>query len=304
MAEWDDAGLLRQWLPAYRVDVRACLGPLRRGASDPAMVLDAQGAWRVSQTPEGAATMRVTRHGSGVEARAWGEGARWALDQLPRLLGDDDDPSQLDPRGHSLVEFAAARYEDFRLGATDLVWESLAPAILEQKVTGKQARQAWSWMVTRYGQPAPGPAPSHMRVPPTPEICRAIPSWEWHEAGVDPARSGTLVQIAAVADRFEGLDSVTADTRMRSRPGVGVWTSAEVRQRAHGDPDAISVGDYHLASFIGSALAGGPVDDAGMLELLEPWAGQRQRVVRILALTIGKTERRGPRATITDHRRR
>ncbi|MGN6203551.1 MAG: DNA-3-methyladenine glycosylase 2 family protein, partial [Humibacter sp.] len=87
-------------------------------------------------------------------------------------------------------------------------------------------------------------------------------------------------------------------------PGVGVWTAAETLQRSHGDPDRISVGDYHLASIVGYALTGSKTDDDGMLELLQPWAGQRQRVVRLILASGRRQERRGPRATITDHRRR
>ena len=47
-----------------------------------------------------------------------------------------------------------------------------------------------------------------------------------------------------------------AERRLRAIPGVGVWTAAEVRQRAHGDPDAVSFGDYHIAKDVGWALAG------------------------------------------------
>ena len=61
-----------------------------------------------------------------------------------------------------------------------------------------------------------------------------------------------------------------------------MWTAAETRIRALGDPDAVSVGDYHLAHEVGFALTGERVDDDGMLELLAPWAGQRQRVIRLI----------------------
>lgn len=249
-------------------------------------------------------TLNLRRVGSGVEATAWGPGAEWALEQLPRLLGDADDPSALDPSGHELVEHAHAKHGSLRLGATDVVWESLVAAILEQKITGKEARSTWRWLVRRHGAPAPGPAPDGLRLPPTPEACRVIPSWEWHKAGVQPFQSRAIVQLASLASRFEGLDSATLDQRLLSRPGIGIWTSAEVRQRSHGDPDAISVGDYHLATFVGNALIGEPVDDARMEELLAPWAGQRQRVVRLISRVVGKAERHGPRATITDHRSR
>ena len=49
------------------------------------------------------------------------------------------------------------------------VLEALVPAVLEQKVTGREAWRAWRWLVRRYGEPAPGPAgllPDGLRVPP------------------------------------------------------------------------------------------------------------------------------------------
>jgi 3-methyladenine DNA glycosylase/8-oxoguanine DNA glycosylase len=81
-----------------------------------------------------------------------------------------------------------------------------------------------------------------------------------------------------------------------------VWTAAEVTSRAHGNPDAVSVGDYHLAATVGTALTGSPVDDDGMLELLAPWEGQRQRVVRLILASGVRKPRHGPRITIQDHR--
>ena len=105
-------------------------------------------------------------------------------------------------------------------------------------------------------------------------------------------------------DRLASLDA--GDERLgadlRSIPGVGVWTAAETTQRSHGDPDSVSVGDYSLAKEIGCALIGSPVDDDGMLELLEPWRGHRQRIVRLIGASGFRKPRFGPRITIQDHR--
>ena len=248
--------------------------------------------------------MLIRREAGMVVADAWGPGGSWSLEQLPELLGASDSPADLDPLTHPLLEEAIRRCPGLRLGRTQLVWEALAAAVLEQRVTGKEAWRAWSTLVRRFGEPAPGPAPKGMAVPPAAETWRRIASWDWHTAGVDGARSSTLVRAAALADRFEGVSSEIADARLRSLPGVGLWTSAEVRQRAHGDPDAIAIGDYHLSSFVGWALTGEAVDDDTMIELLEPWRGQRQRVVRLLYSIVAPPPRRGPRATISDHRQR
>ena len=101
---------------------------------------------------------------------------------------------------------------------------------------------------------------------------------------VEQAKSGhpgLPMGAADVATRLEqvlDLDSAEADRRLRSLPGIGVWTSAEIRQRAAGDADAVSVGDYHLAKAVGWTLARRITDDVGMLELL---LGQRpERLVQ------------------------
>jgi 3-methyladenine DNA glycosylase/8-oxoguanine DNA glycosylase len=84
-----------------------------------------------------------------------------------------------------------------------------------------------------------------------------------------------------------------------SLPGVGEWTAAETAQRAFGDADAVSVGDYHIPKMIGWTLLGRPVDDAGMLELLAPMRPHRQRVVRLLeASGLAYEPRRGPRLPV------
>jgi 3-methyladenine DNA glycosylase/8-oxoguanine DNA glycosylase len=81
-----------------------------------------------------------------------------------------------------------------------------------------------------------------------------------------------------------------------SVPGIGPWTVAEVARVAFGDPDAISVGDFHVPNLVAWALAGeARADDARMLELLEPYRGQRGRVQRLLEASGIRPPRYGPR---------
>jgi 3-methyladenine DNA glycosylase/8-oxoguanine DNA glycosylase len=296
----------RVWRPGRPVDLRTTLWSLRRGGGDPAFQVEGGGAiWRVLGTPEGSATVRLSASSGEVHALAWGPGRDWALDTVPSTLGDDDDPAGFVPR-HPVVAEAARRFPGWRVPRTRLVLESLAPAVLEQKVTGTEARRSWRQLLRAYGEPAPGPAPPGMRVPPTPEAWRSVPSWEWHRAGVDLARSKALLASARVAGRLEEavhLDPQAAERRLRAVPGIGVWTAAEVRQRALGDADAVSVGDYHLAHVVGWALTGERVDDDGMLQLLEPYAGHRYRAVRMIELSGVRPPRRGPRFSPRDYRR-
>jgi 3-methyladenine DNA glycosylase/8-oxoguanine DNA glycosylase len=300
----------RQWSPPYPVDVPLILSVHRRGARDPAYRSDASGAvWRTVLAPDGPGTLRVTARpadggGTRVTAAAWGPGAAWLLETLPSLLGAGDDQAGFAP-GHPVLREMAGRHPGARVGRSGRVLEALIPAILEQKVVGAEARRAWRCLLQRFGQPAPGPAPDGMRVFPDAATWARIPSWEWHRAGVEPVRGRTITGVARAAARLEEITSLAAgeaDRRLQSLPGVGPWTSAEVRQRACGDADAVSVGDYNLPAAVGWALAGRVVDDAGMLELLAPYAGHRYRATRLIELSGTRPPRRGPRLPMREHR--
>jgi 3-methyladenine DNA glycosylase/8-oxoguanine DNA glycosylase len=294
------------WRPPLPVDVRRTLGPLSRGRGDPTHRLTADGAlWRTSLLPTGPVTYRLSQRSLlEVEAQAWGPGAEELVAGVPDLLGGRDLADGFEPRHPLLVE-TAARVPGLRVPRSGRVVEALVPAVLEQKVTGKEARAAFRRLVLRHGTAAPGPAPEGMVVPPSPEAWRRIPSWEWHRAAVDPKRSRTVVEAMRYASRLEeavGMAPADAERRLRAVPGIGLWTYAETAQRALGDTDAVSFGDYHLAAFVGWALVGRPVDDDGMAELLEPWRPHRYRVVRLIELSGASKPRFGPRMTVQDHR--
>ena len=262
--------------------------------------MDAAGAvWRTSLTPDGPATMRVTP-GIVVKAQGWGPGAEWLLGTVPSQLGAADDLSVFDPSAHPVVARLARQHTGLRIGRTDRVFEALVPAILEQKVVTIEAHRAWRFLLRRYGTPAPGPAPDGMRVFPPPAVWRRIPTWDWHRAGVEAVRARTIMNAAGVAASLERNPSAAA---LQSLPGIGPWTSAETRQRAVGDADAVSVGDYHLPNVVGWTLAGREkTDDETMLELLKPFSGQRHRVARLIELGGGRPPRKGPRMQVRDYR--
>ncbi len=294
--------LTRVWRPAWPCPVGQVLAPLRHGA-DPTMARDADGTWwRATRTPDGVGTLRVGVLSDGeIVASAWGPGAVGLLAGLPALLGADDSTAGFEP-GEQLRQLHRQR-PNGRIGRSQAVFESLLPAIIEQKVTGLEAGQGYRALVLRHGEPAPGPRPG-LWVQPSPEVVAMIPSWEWLRLGISPERSRTIVRAAMVASSLErtlGVDHAAADRRLRSLPGVGVWTSAEVRVRAHGDPDAVSFGDYHVARDVGFALTGEVADDARLEELLEPWRGHRARVVRLIVGARIQAPRHGPRMAPRRH---
>jgi 3-methyladenine DNA glycosylase/8-oxoguanine DNA glycosylase len=298
----------REWRPPFSLDIGSVLGQLRRGPGDPAYRVDRTTGvtWLAANTPSGAGTLAVQRKADGtVVASAWGPAADHLLDGLPAMLGADDDPYSF-VAYHPIVQQSYNRMIELRLGSTGRVWDVLVAAVLEQKVTGTEAHRSWRELALRYGKPAPGPVPAGMRVPPEPKALLAIPDWEWHRAGVDGARRRTLIAAAQVAHRLENAVSLRGNPGrdfLRKVPGIGVWTAAEVAQRAWGDPDAVSVGDFHLAKIVGTVLVGRRVDDAGMLELLAPYAPQRQRAVRYVLMSGVPVPRFGPRFSPRDYRR-
>lgn len=295
--------LRREWRPGRPLDVRLTLASLRHGPADPTYRTAPDGTvWRTALTPDGPATLHViSTPGPAIEGRAWGPGAAWMLDRLPAWLGDGDDDSGFLPQ-HSALRQQYARRRGWRVPRTELVLDTLVPAILEQKVTSVEAHRAWRLLVQRFGETAPIPADGPpLRVAPEPARWARIPSWEWRMAGVDHRRSSTVILACRAASRLErtvALPSAEVVRHLCSIPGIGPWTAAETMQRAHGDADAVSVGDYHIPSVVGLMLIGRPVDDEGMLTLLEPYRGHRYRVTRLAELSGVRAQRRGPKARL------
>ncbi|MEU1986217.1 DNA-3-methyladenine glycosylase 2 family protein [Nocardia sp. NPDC019395] len=303
------SGITRELTTSAPVHLAHTLAPLRRGPGDPCHQIDRDGAhWRVSRMPTGPVTYRLSQTApTTISGQAWGEGAAEFLEQLDRMLCVDEDTDDF-VAIHPTVAAAHQRYPGLRMLRTGLVLEALIPAILEQKVTIVSAHSAWRTLVHRFGGRPPGPAPDGMRVPPDAETWRRIPSWTYHRANVGPQRWQTIVRVARVADSLErtaGLPPAEAARRLRTIHGIGEWTAAETAQRAFGDADALSVGDFHLASVVGWTLLGREIDDAEMVEYLEPVRPHRYRTIRLLEISgQARKPRFGPRAPITDHSRR
>jgi 3-methyladenine DNA glycosylase/8-oxoguanine DNA glycosylase len=270
--------------------------PHLRGFGDPSMRIAPGQVVRATRTVDGPAAFEIRHHGDRLEVEAWGPGADRALDGAPAFVGLDDDRSGFAPTNR-LVADLDRRRAGLRIGRTGAVLDALIPAILEQKVTGTEARRAYRGIIARWGEPAPGPL--GLRLLPAPATLAAIPYHEFHPVGLERRRADLVRAVAARAVRFEeivAMPMADAYARLRAMPGIGPWTAAEVALRALGDRDAVSVGDYHLPSLVAYALAGErKATDERMLELLEPFRGHRGRVIRLLEESGIRPEARGPR---------
>ncbi|MEV6277089.1 DNA-3-methyladenine glycosylase 2 family protein [Nocardia sp. NPDC051832] len=301
-----ESGLVRTVTSDRPVDLAHTIAPLRRGPGDPCHIDAADGThWHASRLPSGPVTYRLAqsdRHS--VRARAWGPGAAEFLDRLEHMLCLDEDVSAFTPDHPKLLD-AHRRFPGLRMLRTGLVFEALVPAVLEQKVHTKSARASWRGLVRKFGTPAPGPAPAGLTVPPDADTWRRIPSWTYHRANVGPQRSQTIVRAARLAEALERTaiqDPAEAARLLCTIPGIGVWTAAEIGQRAFGDADALSVGDYHLAAIVGWTLLGRPIEDDEMVDYLEPLRPHRYRAVRLLEISgYAHKPKFGPRTPLTDH---
>jgi 3-methyladenine DNA glycosylase/8-oxoguanine DNA glycosylase len=280
------------------LDLQRTLAPLARSPYDLTIRLAIGRAWRTTRTADGPATISLVHAGDEVRAEAWGPGADRALAEIPMLLGLDSEPDPI-PAGHPLVHELARRHPGIRIVRSGAVLESLVPAILEQKVTGDEARRAMRGLIRSHGEPAPGPPEWRLRLPPAPATLAALAYYAYHPFGVERRRAELIRRVASRASWFEAIVDmplVEAYARLTAVPGIGPWTAAEVGVRALGDPDAVSVGDFHLPNLVAFALAREPrATDARMLELLEPYRGQRARVVRLLELSGIRAPAYGPR---------
>jgi len=290
--------IVRHSLP---VDVVRSLSPLRNGPADPTIRRDAEGAmWRATRTPLGPATARFLAQDDGVEVRAWGPGAPWAIEWAPELLGCRDSLEGFEPGRHPLIRDLHRLRPGLRIVRSRAVFELAVPTIVHQKVIGKQAGESYRDLVRRYGEPAPGPG--GLLLPPDARTLAALPYHAFHPFGIEMKRANTIRLAAsrvALLEAAVDMDPEPAMRRLRALPGFGPWTSALVAMSALGDADAVPVGDFHLPSMVTWALAGEPRGtDERMLELLESFAGHRGRVIRLLKSSGIRAPRFGPKLAL------
>ena len=264
-------------------DLAGTLFPLRRGSGDPTMRIENGVAWRTARTPDGPVTLLLEQMDAAVRATAWGAGAVWALEHAPGLIGAEDDWSAFVAHDDVMARIWKEHRSVRLTRALDVV-RTLVAAILEQKVVGMEARRAWRRMTIALSEPAPGEA--GLLLPPDPATVAEVPYYRFHPWGVERRRAEVIRAVCARAASLEALADVAFDEarrRLEAMPGIGPWTTAEVIRLSFGDPDAVSVGDYHLPDIVGWALAREERGtDERMLELLEPYRGQRGRVQVLL----------------------
>ena len=279
------------------LDLRKTLRPLHGKFAD-------DGWWLSARTPVGPGSIHISRTRADLIGTAWGEGSEWLLSRLGGISGLDDDPSTFDP-DHQFIAELHRHNMGLRFGRTDLVFAALVVAICAQKVTGKEAGRAMRGLVRAFSDSAPGPN-SQLQLPPDPQHMAEAPYWVYHELHLEKRRADVIRRVAVSAEKIDALSEETpaaAEAVLRRFPGIAAWSIAETLAISHGDPDQVSVGDFHLKHIVVHHLTGKDRGtDEEMLALLEPFRPNRGRVARLLH-TLGHEPKFGPRMTPRDFTR-
>lgn len=273
------------------------LSVYRYGSGDPTTVITPGQFARATLTPDGPGTIQLDWRGGALQAEAWGPGADWLLHRVPALTGALDSGHRFDG-AHEAVMRAQRHHPDVRFGASGVLYHELLPVILGQRITAGEAVRQWRRLVRRLGAPAPGPL--GLWLPPLPERLAGHPAWSLHPLGIE-ARRAEALRTVALHSRHLARWSDAADpaTELLRLPGIGPWTVGSVLAVSHGDPDAVAVGDFHLKHMVTHVLTGrSRGTDEEMMALLEPYRGQRGRVVRLLLLDGHRAPSFGPRQRV------
>jgi endonuclease III len=266
-----------------RYDLDETLRFTRFGPGDPTARRGAGWFVKAWRSPAGEVTLRVEqRPPDRVEAAAWGPGSAWALAHAPALLGLHDRGDAFDPG--PLLAGVARRFGGMRLARVPWPLDKLIAYVFQQRVAFEEAAASWRSLLRRHGDRAPGPQP--LKLMPPARTLLALPDHDWQVVGLDRQRRGTVREVLRYAHRIqETADMALPDVRRRlaALRGVGPWTLEITMGFGFGDPDAVPIGDYNLPAIVSWALAGeAEATDERMLALLEPFAGQRFRVIRWL----------------------
>ena len=287
---------------SFSVDAGKALGRVGGKGTLGPVLYDGPAIWRATDTPAGEATLRITRAAHAAEVAGWGPGASDAVAGVPALLGAHDDPAALVPQDRMVAGWIR-RWPQRRITATGTIWEHVVPTVCGQKVPGLNAKNSWQGILRRWGRRPPGPAPDTLRLPPAPELMASLAYHEYHRFDIERRRAEAIIAFARRAATLEGvarLAPAEARDRLQTVRGIGPWTASIIVLLCHGDPDSVIVGDYQIPSYVTWHLAGERRgDDDRMLELLEPYRGQRARV-QGLAKSAGAPPRHGPRLALQD----
>ena len=234
-------------------------------------------------TPSGDVAFQGIVEESILQVELFGDGGQWMVERLPDFFGLNDDPSRFCPAGPAkkLVDQMSGAH----LPTLPVIFHRLLQIVLQQLVSWKDATLAWRDIVDTYGTPAPGPW--DLRIGPTSDCLRTLGYYDLVDCGVLPRQARTILRLAREESRIERLAQDKDKGRLvrflHSLPGIGEWTVQYLLGTALGDADAVLTGDYGLPHSVAYLLEGKPrSNDEEMVALLEPFRGNRFRLVHLI----------------------
>ena len=279
----DALPLETEYRPRHPLDLLRTVLYQRRGAGDPTMTIDGRRrSGALSRTPAGHRDARAARDGTRRHPRrGLGTGRRVGARPAAR-------PVRRARR--RVADFEAGTASPHRRRAPPQPGHAAAAAPTSSSTRSRARSSSRRSRACRRSAPGGASSRGSASAPPAPRrgrCSRRRPSTAGGASrpgpGIAPGssrrrRAPSSQPRSAATRSCAPSRPPRTERRARARSSSACaasapWTSAETRIRAFGDPDAVSVGDYHLAHEVGFALTGSRVDDDGMLRAPRRLAG-------------------------------
>jgi 3-methyladenine DNA glycosylase/8-oxoguanine DNA glycosylase len=251
------------------------------GPFDPTGTLDRDCFRKAFFYSEEPAAIEICRAERGLKICAHGSFADELLTETIAGLQQDDGYTAFATPDTGVLRLHTL-HPGLRLLRVPWLYDITCSAILQQRVRTVDAMREWRRITQRWGTPAP----LGLRSFPSADVLAHVPMFALESIGIDAKRARTLLAFARESRLVSMKSGMTfADLRkyLLRIPGIGPWTTESVMGYGAGDTDAAIPGDLHLPRVVCYALAGEERgSDERMMELLEPFRGDRFRIIRLI----------------------
>ena len=256
------------------------------GYSDPSRQFTPNQVVLGFDTPDGLVAVQANQLHDQLTVACWGDGSDWLEPRITDLFGLNDSADDFQPtcKLRSLV----TEHSGMLLPRLPNVFEKLTQVVLQQLVSWTDAFRGWKQLVKRFGVDLPGP--HGLRKGPGAKQLLNLGYADLVACEIMPKQARLILRLAKDAKRIERLAATDPEklaNYLLSIRGIGDWTVQHLLGTALADPDAVIVGDYGLPHSVSWFFQQKPrSDDEEMVRLLEPYRGNRFRVIALLWLSL------------------